>query len=36
MSAAARTMVVGPANAYIPGHVVTTRRTGYLALSQGV
>ena len=29
-------MVVGPANAYILPHVVTTRRSGYLALSQGV
>jgi sec-independent protein translocase protein TatA len=29
-------MVSGPASAYILRHVVTTRRSGYLALSQGV
>jgi sec-independent protein translocase protein TatA len=29
-------MVPSPASAYILRHVVTTRRTGYLALSQGV
>ena len=29
-------MVAGPASAYIARHVVTTRRSGYLALSQGV
>jgi sec-independent protein translocase protein TatA len=29
-------MVGGPASAYILRHVVTTRRSGYLALSQGV
>lgn len=29
-------MVAGPVSAYIPRHVVTTRRSGYLALSQGV
>jgi sec-independent protein translocase protein TatA len=29
-------MVGGPSSAYILRHVVTTRRSGYLALSQGV